>query len=115
MWPLEGCSAGIGAPRRFVWNQPLKIAGRSRARWACGQAAFEPAHMPTCPGAVAGVEILSIQIEALFTSALGLQVPWAVADVKFDTAKHRIDFDVVCKAPWQATSRQSGRRSQRRR
>jgi len=41
---------------------------------------------------------LSVQIEALFTSALGLQAPWAVADVKLDTAKHRIDFDVVCKA-----------------
>jgi len=34
---------------------------------------------------------LSIQIEALFTSALGLQAPWAVANVKLDTAKHRID------------------------
>ena len=41
---------------------------------------------------------MSIQIEALFTSALGLQAPWAVADVRLDTAKHRIDFDVVCKA-----------------
>ena len=41
---------------------------------------------------------MSIQIEALFTSALGLQAPWAVAEVKLDTAKHRIDFDVVCKA-----------------
>ena len=24
------------APRRFVWKPALKIAGRSRARWACG-------------------------------------------------------------------------------
>jgi len=34
---------------------------------------------------------LSIQIEALFTSALGLQAPWAVANVKLETAKYRID------------------------
>lgn len=40
---------------------------------------------------------MSVQIEALFTSALGLQAPWAVRDVRLDTAKHRIDFDVECK------------------
>jgi transposase len=39
---------------------------------------------------------MSVQIEALFTSALGLQAPWAVRDVRLDTAKHRIDFDVHC-------------------
>jgi len=33
----------------------------------------------------------------LFTSALGLQAPWAVRDVKLDTAKHRVDFEVECK------------------
>jgi len=32
-------------PRRFVWN-PTRTIGR-RARWACGQAAFEPVHMST--------------------------------------------------------------------
>ena len=35
------------APRRFVWNPTLTMAGRRRARWACGQAAFEPVHMST--------------------------------------------------------------------
>ncbi len=40
---------------------------------------------------------MSVQIEALFTSALGLQPPWAVRDVRLDTSKHRIDFDVECK------------------
>lgn len=40
---------------------------------------------------------MGVQIEALFTSALGLQAPWAVQDVRLDTAKHRIDFDVECK------------------
>lgn len=40
---------------------------------------------------------MSVQIEALFTSALGLQPPWAVREVRLDTAKHRIDFDVECK------------------
>ena len=37
------------APRRFVWNPTLTMAGRRRARWACGQAAFEPVHMSTGP------------------------------------------------------------------
>ncbi len=40
---------------------------------------------------------MSVQIEALFTSALGLQAPWEVRAVRLDTAKHRIDFDVECK------------------
>ena len=43
----DGYELQMGAPRRFVWNPALKIAGRSRARWACGQAAFEPVHMST--------------------------------------------------------------------
>jgi len=34
----------------------------------------------------------------LFTSALGLQAPWAVLDVKLDTAKYRINFEVECKS-----------------
>jgi len=42
---------------------------------------------------------VNVQIEALFTSALGLQAPWAVRDVRLDTAKHRLDFDVECKQP----------------
>jgi len=40
---------------------------------------------------------LNVGVEALFTGALGLQAPWAVRDVRLDTAKHRIDFDVECK------------------
>lgn len=39
---------------------------------------------------------MSIGVEALFTSALGLQAPWVVEDVKLDTAKRRIDFEIVC-------------------
>ena len=39
---------------------------------------------------------MSVGIESLFTSALGLQPPWAVGDVKLDTAKRRIDFEVLC-------------------
>ena len=35
------------ALRRFVWKLTLTISGRSRARWACGQGAFEPVHMST--------------------------------------------------------------------
>ncbi len=43
----------LAAPRRFVWNPTVRINGRRRARWACGQAAFEPVHMSTgrLPGA----------------------------------------------------------------
>lgn len=37
---------------------------------------------------------MSNQIEALFTTALGLQPPWHVAKVELDTAKRRIDFEV---------------------
>ncbi|MDZ7813733.1 MAG: ISL3 family transposase [Ideonella sp.] len=39
---------------------------------------------------------MSIEVEALFTSALGLQRPWVVESVKLDTAKRRIDFEVSC-------------------
>ena len=39
---------------------------------------------------------MSIGIEALFTSALGLQPPWVVQDVKLDTARRRIDFEIAC-------------------
>ena len=35
---------------------------------------------------------MSVGVEALFTSALGLQPPWVVQDVKLDTAKRRIDI-----------------------
>jgi len=41
---------------------------------------------------------VSVGVEALFTSALGLQQPWMVEDVKLDTAKRRIDFEVGCSA-----------------
>ena len=39
---------------------------------------------------------MSVGVEALFTSALGLQVPWVVEEVKLDTAKRRIDFEIGC-------------------
>lgn len=41
---------------------------------------------------------MSIAVEALFTSALGLQAPWVVSKVELDIAKRRIDFDVTCEA-----------------
>ena len=41
---------------------------------------------------------MNVGIEALFTSALGLQPPWAVEEVKLDPAKRRIDFEVRCHA-----------------
>jgi transposase len=41
---------------------------------------------------------MSVAIEALFTTALGLQAPWVVTRVDLDTAKHRIDFEVSCDA-----------------
>ena len=39
---------------------------------------------------------MNVGVEALFTSALGLQSPWVVEDVKLDTVKRRIDFEVGC-------------------
>ena len=39
---------------------------------------------------------MSIGVETLFTSALGLRPPWAVEDVKLDTAGRRIDFEITC-------------------
>jgi len=40
---------------------------------------------------------MGVGVEALFTSALGLQLPWVVEDVKLDTAKRRIDFEIGCR------------------
>jgi transposase len=40
---------------------------------------------------------MSVAVEALFTSALGLQPPWVVEDVKLDTSKRRIDFEISCR------------------
>ena len=45
-----------------------------------------------------GALIVGVQIESLFTAALGLQAPWVVEKVELDTAKHRIDFEVGCTA-----------------
>lgn len=39
---------------------------------------------------------MSVGVEALFTSALGLQPPWAVQDVKLDTVQRRIDCQITC-------------------
>ena len=37
---------------------------------------------------------MSLQVEARFTAALGLQAPWQVVKVELNTAKRRIDFEV---------------------
>lgn len=39
---------------------------------------------------------MGVGVESLFTSALGLQPPWVVEDVKLDVAAKRIDFAVSC-------------------
>jgi len=39
---------------------------------------------------------MNLSTEALFTAALGLQAPWRVERAELNTAKWRIDFDVVC-------------------
>lgn len=38
---------------------------------------------------------MSVGVEALFTSALGLKSPWEVVKVDLDTGKRRIDFEVA--------------------
>lgn len=42
--------------------------------------------------------MMSVGVEALFTSALGLQALWSVTKVDLDTAKRRINFEVSCDA-----------------
>jgi transposase len=39
-----------------------------------------------------------VQVEQLFTAALGLQAPWVVEGVELDPGKRRIDFELVCQA-----------------
>ena len=39
---------------------------------------------------------MSVAIEGLFTSALGLQTPWSGKEVKLDTSRRRIDFNLTC-------------------
>lgn len=39
---------------------------------------------------------MSLDVESLFTAALGLQAPWEVKRVDLDAAKQRIDFEVSC-------------------
>ena len=41
---------------------------------------------------------MSVGIESLFTSALGLQGPWSVKEVELDTVGRRIDFTLACNA-----------------
>ncbi len=41
---------------------------------------------------------MSFQVESLFTAALGLSPPWEAARVGLDTAKQRIDFEVISTA-----------------
>jgi transposase len=41
---------------------------------------------------------MSVGIEGLFTSALGLVAPWEVDKVELDTTRRRIDFEVCCSA-----------------
>ena len=41
---------------------------------------------------------MSLNTEALFTAALGLQAPWQVNQVELSTANNRIDFHVGCGA-----------------
>jgi len=85
MGPLV-VSCGKRHPRCPVVVEPGGYVGRS----LCG--------LSTCPpGGVQPKEAMSVGVEALFTSARGLQLPWVVEDVKLDTAKRRIDFEIGCR------------------
>ena len=39
-----------------------------------------------------------VEVEGLFTAALGLQAPWSVQKVGLNAAKHRIDLEVLSQA-----------------
>jgi len=41
---------------------------------------------------------MAVEIESLFTSALGLVAPWRVANVELNTAQRHIDFKLTCDA-----------------
>ena len=41
---------------------------------------------------------MSVGVEAVFTRALGLALPWEVDRIELDTALSRIDFEVRCPA-----------------
>ena len=43
---------------------------------------------------------MAVEIESLFTSALGLTAPWRVANVELNTAQKRIDFKLSCDAKY---------------
>lgn len=43
---------------------------------------------------------MAVEIESLFTSALGLTAPWRVAKVELNTAQKRIDFNLTCDAKY---------------
>jgi transposase len=43
---------------------------------------------------------MAVEIESLFTSALGLSAPWRVANVELNTAQKRIDFTLTCDAKY---------------
>ena len=55
-----------------------------------------PLSLSTCPRGAARRASLGVGVEALFTSALGLQPPWVVEGVKLDVPSKRIDFEVSC-------------------
>jgi hypothetical protein len=57
-----------------------------------------PRRLPGAGPTIKKKSSLSIGVEPLFTSALGLQLPWQVSDVKLDTGRRRIDFEVTCAA-----------------
>lgn len=38
---------------------------------------------------------MSVDVEALFTSALGLKSPWQIVEVELDIAKRKTDFEVA--------------------
>lgn len=41
---------------------------------------------------------MSVAVESLFTSALGLQAPWVVSKINLDTSRRRIDCELDCTA-----------------
>jgi len=43
---------------------------------------------------------MAVEIETLFTIALGLNAPWRVDSVELNTAQKRIDFHLTCDAKY---------------
>ena len=76
------CINSTDSSRLYVVSRGYSLLNKHDDRWH-----NRPSLTPTS-------HRMNNQLEPLFTTALGLQLPWHVAKVELNTAKRRIDFEV---------------------